>query len=712
MLVPGDEIATRTGLIPDTLPGDEIATRTGLIPDTPQPVNVQPTDPAAASDSLSAAGAQQWHVALLARYMRCGHEGLDTVSLGKLSTPRICAEAVLARPTSECRHDVFEYVDVGDDVCACVPIDVHCALTAAAEPTGWRTGTRPSRRAGSASLYAIHPGRKPPSQPDQVTPKLTPDGHACQQAAAGRKVPQPAGGVLTVGPTIPAECCFVTVVPPLVLPNASGRNAASAIPLVVHQMTRDGYTGEQLVNTPQFRVTIEDANREFAFWHHSSDRSCVCLVRHYFAGTAVERAYNRLAIGAAKSDLCRYIVLFLYGGVYLDWDQRVLDPLGPLVSDPQQHGHLFTMEHTGKAEHGPNVLGEQGAELAMQNGFLASLPRSPLLLGLVEMASHRICAGEPNVFQATGPGLINDMWTAWGQAGRPDRGAMEPRFPGIGRYYGIRVHTPFDAARPNAKTAKTQRLLNYDEKSPTLRMSNSWFKERTTYTQGVRRGYAPTAGGVPTAPDLLHNCSQADTPCQCYSKPFHSVAGVGVGCAGGYRDITSLAGCQLAATSLQSAIANLGATEAGHPECGGDPRADLTDAGMCRCNRSAGYFPTEVRSNLNGPGLCTSFAPPLGGARSCATLAECRVGQDYHPETSSRCRCTARLWVDPREVASMAASASTPLCFVHFRGASSSSPVVRYSAGKERRALVAEPEHRLLCVLEGALRLASGASIA
>lgn len=46
--------------------------------------------------------------------------------------------------------------------------------------------------------------------------------------------------------------------------------------------------------------------------------------------------YKRLNIGAAKADLWRYMVLYKYGGVYLDIDSIIKKPLDDLIKDDDQ----------------------------------------------------------------------------------------------------------------------------------------------------------------------------------------------------------------------------------------------------------------------------------------------------------------------------------------------------------------------------------------
>lgn len=56
------------------------------------------------------------------------------------------------------------------------------------------------------------------------------------------------------------------------------------------------------------------------------------FVNENFPGEIAE-CYNRLNIVVAKTDLWRYLILYKYGGVYLDMDSSIEKPLDELIKD-------------------------------------------------------------------------------------------------------------------------------------------------------------------------------------------------------------------------------------------------------------------------------------------------------------------------------------------------------------------------------------------
>ena len=70
------------------------------------------------------------------------------------------------------------------------------------------------------------------------------------------------------------------------------------------------------------------------------------FVEHHFPGEA-SRLYNRLTIGAAQADLWRLLVLYKYGGVYMDIDAHLVWPLNRVI--PAGSSALFLRYKDGGA---------------------------------------------------------------------------------------------------------------------------------------------------------------------------------------------------------------------------------------------------------------------------------------------------------------------------------------------------------------------------
>lgn len=103
-------------------------------------------------------------------------------------------------------------------------------------------------------------------------------------------------------------------------------------------------------------------------------------------------AYSRLQIGAAQADLWRVLVLYKYGGVYMDIDAHLVFPLGRMLPPSQEA--LFLQIKTGE----------------ISNYFIASKPESEHLAAIIEQIVRNIeNDSSENVYLLTGPGVFNHV---------------------------------------------------------------------------------------------------------------------------------------------------------------------------------------------------------------------------------------------------------------------------------------------------------------
>ena len=97
--------------------------------------------------------------------------------------------------------------------------------------------------------------------------------------------------------------------------------------------------------------------------------------------------YSQLNVGAAKADFWRYCVLYKNGGVYLDIDSVILQPLDNLIQETDQC-----------------IITREGNKGAFNNWIMIFEPKHPILL----QAIHNCCFNIANrtttdICQLTGP---------------------------------------------------------------------------------------------------------------------------------------------------------------------------------------------------------------------------------------------------------------------------------------------------------------------
>ena len=79
---------------------------------------------------------------------------------------------------------------------------------------------------------------------------------------------------------------------------------------------------------------FKQLNPEYTY-HLYNDNDMDNFVNQHFYGEVAE-CYNKLNIIVAKVDFWRYLILYKYGGVYLDMDSSIEKPLHKLIKDEDQ----------------------------------------------------------------------------------------------------------------------------------------------------------------------------------------------------------------------------------------------------------------------------------------------------------------------------------------------------------------------------------------
>ena len=131
------------------------------------------------------------------------------------------------------------------------------------------------------------------------------------------------------------------------------------------------------------RLLSQDYDYQF---QTTSERSA--FIEQHFPGRIAE-LYSRLTIGAAQADLWRLVVLYKYGGIYMDIDAHLIWPLSRII--PTGATELFLRYKDGAAT----------------NYFIASKPENPVIKALINEVLHRIETSQGNnIYEITGPAVF------------------------------------------------------------------------------------------------------------------------------------------------------------------------------------------------------------------------------------------------------------------------------------------------------------------
>lgn len=104
-------------------------------------------------------------------------------------------------------------------------------------------------------------------------------------------------------------------------------------------------------------------------------------------------AYEKIQIGAAKADFIRYVVLYLYGGIYLDLDASIEIEIDRFI--PNDTDFIFFYRFVD--------------ETKMTQWIFFTKPENHIIKKIINEMVDRIHNNETNIFIATGPTLFTDV---------------------------------------------------------------------------------------------------------------------------------------------------------------------------------------------------------------------------------------------------------------------------------------------------------------
>jgi len=142
---------------------------------------------------------------------------------------------------------------------------------------------------------------------------------------------------------------------------------------------------------PVVREKIEffkNLNPEYVY-SLSTDDDMDKFVNENYPGTIAD-SYNRLNIIVAKVDFWRYLILYKYGGVYLDMDSSIEKPLNQLIKDEDEA-----------------IITAEGNPMYYVQWALIFSKRHPILKRTIELIVDNITNNRfpNNIHEMTGPSV-------------------------------------------------------------------------------------------------------------------------------------------------------------------------------------------------------------------------------------------------------------------------------------------------------------------
>ena len=173
------------------------------------------------------------------------------------------------------------------------------------------------------------------------------------------------------------------------IPNTLVSDQNIRIPKVIYQTwKKKGSDLHPVLQSVQHQILQLNPEYEYRFF---DDDDIMRFVQQEY-DDRVYRAFCRLRVGAARADFWRYLVLYRWGGVYLDMDSTLLRPLRELIRD----GDRCIISREGN----PNVFLQW--MLVFESGH-------PILKTCIDLCVQNIEGRfDGDVFSLTGPGVFTN----------------------------------------------------------------------------------------------------------------------------------------------------------------------------------------------------------------------------------------------------------------------------------------------------------------
>jgi mannosyltransferase OCH1-like enzyme len=183
------------------------------------------------------------------------------------------------------------------------------------------------------------------------------------------------------------------------------------IPKIIHQTIPDKANLDDLISKNIQHLKSINQHWDYCLY---DDKDCARFIADRY-GTVMLSYYESInpMYGAARADLFRYLLIYEYGGVYLDIKSTIVDPLDDVLR--QDDVYLLSkwqnrpgQDYEGWGIYNPSI---DGVESEYQQWYIAAAPRHPFLKAVIEKVRHNIDSynpftdgvGKNGVMKLTGP---------------------------------------------------------------------------------------------------------------------------------------------------------------------------------------------------------------------------------------------------------------------------------------------------------------------
>jgi hypothetical protein len=180
------------------------------------------------------------------------------------------------------------------------------------------------------------------------------------------------------------------------LPKHLKKTSRTGIPNLLHLIYADTMTPEEYTKLIQHCTAINSQDMNFVLWTNDDARAFLDSLQKEYKQNIFDRALYELE----RSDVLRYILLYHFGGMYMDMDEECIKPLWPLLNE---HNCLLDQEDPPQSQLWHNK------KFVTMNSAMACRPSHPFFKQVMTELKQYI--NKPgNVIDRTGPLFLTEVY--------------------------------------------------------------------------------------------------------------------------------------------------------------------------------------------------------------------------------------------------------------------------------------------------------------
>jgi hypothetical protein len=177
------------------------------------------------------------------------------------------------------------------------------------------------------------------------------------------------------------------------------------IPKIIHQTWKTSHVPEQFQSFVDSWKT-KNPDYEYKLW---TDKDNEEFVEKHFG--YLHMMYKHIPKPIMKTDLIRYLILYVHGGFYIDLDMECFKPLDELKTMYPKKKVLLTEEHP---QHGQ----EFGMDTIVTNWFMACEPEHPFFKNLINSVTKSLIEKltrpeTQDILKQTGPFKVTEVYLSY-----------------------------------------------------------------------------------------------------------------------------------------------------------------------------------------------------------------------------------------------------------------------------------------------------------